>query len=137
MNYLDCESILTEQVEEIKGDIVRLNKSIYVHRLFKLGCVLYLAALAFMGHTGGFVYVYAFFFFVGYIVLEVRFSISETTRKIAFSEIAITELTAIHHSLTENGGVNVFESLDGVAKAEYYHSCAADARAIRNKLRLY
>lgn len=139
MNYIECESIVSEQIEGIKSDINSLKKSIYIHRLFKFGCVLYLAALAFIGHTGGVVYTYAFVFFLGYIVLEVRFSVSETSRKVSFSEIAITELTAIHHSLVEGdgGGVGVFESLDGVAMSEYYQSCVADARAIRNKLRLF
>lgn len=139
MNYIECESIVTEQITSIKSDIKSLKKSIRIHRLFKFGCVLYLASLAYIGHTGGFVYAYAFAFFLGYIVLEVRFSVSETSRKIAFSEIAITELTAIHHSLVEGDGesIGVFESLDGVAMSEYYQSCIADARAIRNKLRLF
>lgn len=139
MNYIECESIVSEQIEGIKSDIKNIKKSIYIHRLFKFVCVLYLASLAFIGHTGGFVYAYAFVFFLGYVVLEVRFSVSETSRKVSYSEIAITELIAIHNSLVEGDGESfgVFESLDSVAMSEYYQSCVADARAIRNKLRLF
>lgn len=140
VNFMECESIVVEQIADIKKDIISLKKDIRIHRLFKFVCVLYLGALAFMGHDGGAVHAYTFLFFVGYVVLEVRFSVSENSRKIALSEIAITELNSIHHSLLGDGvetGVDVLGSLDGVARSEYFQSCVADVRAIRNKLRLF